>query len=63
MHEVKYVMKIFLASGSPRRLQLLLQMGWTVEVHSLPFAEAETVDEAIEALESLRNRMCRPHRK
>ena len=56
MHEVKFVMKIFLASGSPRRLQLLLQMGWTVEVHSLPFAEAETVDEAIEALESLRNR-------
>ena len=49
-------MKIILASGSPRRLQLLHQMGWTVEVHSLPFAEAETVNEATEALESLRNR-------
>ena len=48
-------MKIILASGSPRRLQLLQQMGWTVEVHSLPFAEAETVNEATEALESLRN--------
>ena len=49
-------MKIILASGSPRRLQLLQQMGWTVEVHSLPFAEVETVNEATEALESLRNR-------
>ena len=49
-------MKIILASGSPRRLQLLQQMGWTVEVHSLPFAEAETVNEATEKLDSLRNR-------
>ncbi len=49
-------MKIILASGSPRRLQLLQQMGWVIEVHSLPFAEAETVNEATEALESLRNR-------
>ena len=49
-------MKIILASGSPRRLQLLQQMGWTVDVHSLPFAEAETIHEATEALESLRNR-------
>ena len=47
-------MKIILASGSPRRLQLLQQMGWTVEVHSLPFAEAETVHEATEKLEGLR---------
>ena len=47
-------MKIILASGSPRRLQLLQQMGWTVEVHSLPFAEAETVNEATEKLDSLR---------
>lgn len=47
-------MKIILASGSPRRLQLLQQMGWTVEVHSLPFAEAETVHEATEKLEGVR---------
>ena len=47
-------MKIILASGSPRRLQLLRQMGWTVEVRSLPFAEAETGDEADEKLDSLR---------
>ena len=52
-------MKIILASGSPRRLQLLQQMGWTVDVHSLPFTEAETVNEATEALESLRNRFLR----
>ena len=56
-------MKIILASGSPRRLQLLQQMGWTVEVHSLPFAEAETVNEATEALESLRNRFLRSGEK
>ena len=56
-------MKIILASGSPRRLQLLQQMGWSVDVHSLPFAEAETVDEAAEALESLRNRFLQPGEK
>ena len=56
-------MKIILASGSPRRLQLLHQMGWTVEVHSLPFAEAETVNEATEALESLQNRFLRSGKK
>ena len=39
-------MDIILASGSPRRYDLLKQMGWNVEVHSLPFAEAETVKEA-----------------
>jgi len=39
-------MNIILASGSPRRYDLLKQMGWNVEVHSLPFAEAETVNEA-----------------
>lgn len=47
-------MRIILASGSPRRLQLLRQMGWDVEVHSLPFAEAESVGEAIKKLDSLR---------
>jgi septum formation protein len=41
-------MDIILASGSPRRYDLLKQMGWNVEVHSLPFAEAETVNEAAE---------------
>ena len=56
-------MKIILASGSPRRLQLLHQMGWTVEVHSQPFAEAETVYEATEALENLRNRFLRSGEK
>ncbi|MBQ3366362.1 MAG: septum formation protein Maf [Acidaminococcaceae bacterium] len=49
-------MKIILASGSPRRLQLLQQMGWGVEVHSLPFAESEAVNEAEEKLDSLRKR-------
>ena len=39
-------MKIMLASGSPRRFDLLTQMGWEVEVHSLPFAEAETVEDS-----------------
>ena len=39
-------MDIILASGSPRRYDLLKQMGWNVEVHSLPFAEAETINEA-----------------
>ena len=56
-------MKIILASGSPRRLQLLQQMGWTVDVHSLPFTEAETVNEATEALESLQNRFLRSGKK
>ena len=56
-------MKIILASGSPRRLQLLQQMGWTVDVHSLSFAEAETVNEATEALENLRNRFLRSGEK
>ena len=56
-------MKIILASGSPRRLQLLQQMGWTVDVHSQPFAEAETVYEATEALENLRNRFLRSGEK
>ena len=63
INEVIFVMKIILASGSPRRLQLLQQMGWTVEVHSLPFAEAETVNEATEALENLRNRFLRSGEK
>ena len=56
-------MKIILASGSPRRLQLLQQMGWTVDVNSLSFAEAETVNEATEALENLRNRFLRSGEK
>ena len=48
------MMKIILASGSPRRLELLRQMGWDVEVHSFPFPEAETVSEATEKLDCLR---------
>ena len=48
-------MKIVLASGSPRRYDLLKQMGWDVEVRSLPFAEAETVSGAEEQLKILRN--------
>lgn len=48
-------MKTILASGSPRRYDLLKQMGWDVEVHSLPFAEAETVSAAAEQLKNLRN--------
>ena len=47
-------MKIILASGSPRRLQLIRQMGWNVEVRLLPFAEAETLNEAEEKIDSLR---------
>ena len=39
-------MRIILASGSPRRFDLLTQMGWQVEVHSFPFAEAESVSDA-----------------
>ena len=48
-------MKIILASGSPRRYDLLKQIGWDVEVRSLPFAEVETVNEATEQLTQLRN--------
>ena len=47
-------MKIILASGSPRRYDLLKQIGWDVEVRSLPFAEVETVNEATEKLIQLR---------
>lgn len=47
-------MKIILASGSPRRYSLLKQMGWDVEVRSLPFAEAETPDGARDQLTQLR---------
>ena len=47
-------MKIMLASGSPRRFDLLTQMGWEVEAHSLPFAEAETVEEAENNLKFIR---------
>ena len=47
-------MNIILASGSPRRFALLKQLGWNVEVHSLPFAEAETASEATERLAALR---------
>jgi len=48
-------MKIILASGSPRRYDLLNQMEWDLEVRTLPFAEVETVNEATEQLHSLRN--------
>ena len=47
-------MKIILASGSPRRYDLLKQIDWNVEVRSLPFAEVETVNEATEQLTQLR---------
>ena len=47
-------MKIILASGSPRRYDLLKQIGWDVEVRSLPFSEVETVNEATEQLIQLR---------
>jgi septum formation protein len=49
------IMKIILASGSPRRYDLLNQMEWDLEVRTLPFAEVETVNEATEQLHSLRN--------
>ena len=52
-------MNIILASGSPRRYDLLKQMGWNVEVHSLPFAEAESASEAAEQLQVLRNQFLR----
>ena len=48
-------MKIILASGSPRRYDLLNQMEWDLEVRTLPFAEVETVNEATDQLHSLRN--------
>ena len=47
-------MKIILASGSPRRYDLLRQMGWDVKVHSLPFAEVETINDAKAQFENLR---------
>lgn len=47
-------MKIILASESPRRYSLLKQMGWDVEVRSLPFAEVETVNAATDRLALLR---------
>lgn len=49
-------MKLILASGSPRRYDLLKQMGWNAEVRALPFAEAETVSGAAEQLTLLRKR-------
>ena len=52
-------MNIILASGSPRRYDLLKQMGWKVEVHSLPFAEAESASKAAEQLQVLRNQFLR----
>ena len=50
-------MKMILASGSPRRYNLLKLMGWDVEVKSLPFAEAETVCDAEDALNALRKKI------
>ena len=52
-------MNIVLASGSPRRYDLLKQMGWNVEVHSLPFPEVETVMEAVEQVNVLREKLLR----
>lgn len=46
-------MKIILASGSPRRYDLLRQMGWEVIVHSLPFDEVETINDARAQFENL----------
>ena len=48
-------MRIILASGSPRRFDLLTQMGWQVDVQSLPFAEAENVSDAKTQLKHLEN--------
>lgn len=53
-------MKIILASGSPRRYDLLRQMGWDVKVHSLPFAEVETINDAKEQFENLRKQFLLP---
>ena len=50
-------MKIILASGSPRRFDLLTQMGWQVEVHSLPFAETESVSDAKTQLQQLQKHL------
>ena len=47
-------MNVILASGSPRRYDLLKQLGWNAEVHSQPFDEAETASEAAEHLSVLR---------
>ena len=53
-------MKIILASGSPRRYDLLRQMGWDVKVHSLPFAEVETINDAKGQFENLRKQFLLP---
>lgn len=50
-------MNIVLASGSPRRYDLLKQMGWDVDVRSLPFAEVETVKDAMEQFTVLRKEL------
>ena len=52
-------MSIILASGSPRRYDLLKQMGWNVEVHSLPFTEAESASEAAKQMRDLRKQFLR----
>ena len=52
-------MNIILASGSPRRNKLLKQMGWNVEVHSLPFTEAESASEAAKQMRDLRKQFLR----
>lgn len=39
-------MKVILASSSPRRLDLLHQLGWEAEVFPMPFDEVKTVVEA-----------------
>ena len=52
-------MNIILASGSPRRNKLLKQMGWNVEVHSLPFTEAESASEAAKQMRVLRKQFLR----
>ena len=52
-------MNIILASGSPRRYDLLKQMGWNVEVHSLTFTEAESASEAAKQMRDLRKQFLR----
>ena len=52
-------MNIIFASGSPRRFELLRKMEWDVEVHSVPFAEAETVSDVKEKLNVLQKHFSR----
>lgn len=46
-------MKLILASASPRRFALLCQAGWEPEVHSLPFTEVKTGEDAAQVLKRM----------